>query len=183
MGDAVTMINTRHVKSGREQEFEAWLKEYVRVAERQPGHLGINIVHPSATKPNAYTVISNYDSPEHLAGWLHSPEHTRWLERGREFLEADPEMQVLTGLETWFTPVGEQMITPPPRWKMFLVAWLGAWSLVWVLDIFYAPIIAPLFVGLRAMLFTFVIIGAMTFAIMPFLTKVFGPFLYPKPRA
>lgn len=182
MSDAVTMINTRHVKAGCEREFEAWLQEYARVAERQPGHLGMNVVRPTSAKPREYTVIANYDSPDHLAQWLHSEEHTRWLAEGRQWLDADPETQVRTGLETWFTPVGGEAMVPPPRWKMFLVAWLAAWAIVWILDIVYAPIIAPLFVGLRAMLFTVVIIGLMTFVVMPFLTKVLSTFLYPQER-
>lgn len=182
MSDAVTMINTRHVKPGSEREFEAWLQEYVRACERQPGHLGMNIVRPTTAKPREYTVISNYDSPEHLAQWLHSDKHARWLADGRRWLADDVQTQVRTGLETWFTPASGEAIMPPPRWKMFLIAWIGAWAIVWILDIIYVPLIAPLFVGLRAMLFTAVIIGLMTFVVMPFLTtKVFSKFLYPSP--
>ncbi len=176
----MTMMNTRRVKPGCEREFETWFRGYASIAEQQPGHLGMNIVRPTSATSHEYTVISNYDSPEHLARWLHSDEHAKWNADGRRWLSEDQKTQVLTGLETWFTPSSGDEIMPPPRWKMFLVAWMAAWAIVWILDVVYAPLIAPLFVGIRAMLFTVVIIALMTFAVMPLLTKVFAWFLYPR---
>ena len=176
--DPVTMLVTRHVRKGNEAQFEAWLRDYTRAAESHPGHLGLQVVRPGG-QSDAYTVVSNWTSSEVLQAWLDSPEHNDWIAKVRPLLVADEERNVTTGLETWFTPPGADTIVPPPRWKMFLVTWMVVWLVVWVLDIWYAPLIQPLLVPLRALLFTVVIVGLLTFVLMPQVTKLLRKFFYP----
>lgn len=177
--DPVSMIVTRRVKPGSEQQFEAWLRDYAREAESKPGHLGLQIVRPARTE-RTYTVVANWDCSADLQAWLQSDEHNQWLQKVRPLLEEEEKRQVTTGLETWFTPSGTASIIPPPRWKMFAVTWCVAWLLVWPLDLWYAPVIAPLPALLRAGAFTLVIVVMLTYVLMPSATRVLHGFLYPK---
>lgn len=179
--DPVTMVVTRRVKPGCEAQFEAWLHDYAREAESKPGHLGLQIVRPAGTE-RTYTVVANWDCSADLQAWLQSDEHNQWLQKVRPLLEEEETRQVTTGLETWFTPPGAGSIVPPPRWKMFLVTWLVAWLLVWPLDVWYAPVIAPLVPFWRAGAFTLVIVAVLTYVLMPNATRLLHAFLYPARR-
>lgn len=171
------MVVTRHVKPGCEAQFEAWLHDYAREAESRPGHLGFQVVRPTGST-REYTVVANWDSSQHLQQWLDSDSHAQWIAKARPLLQSDEHRRILTGLETWFTPPGEQAMVPPPRWKMFVVTWMVVWIVVWILDIWYAPLIQPLPVWLRALAFTVVIVGLLTYVLMPNVTKLLHKFLY-----
>lgn len=177
--DPVTMVVTRHVKSASKAEFESLLHDYLAHAEARPGHLGIHVIRPAGTT-GTYTVVSNWRASSDLQAWLESPEHQAWMAKIRPLLVAEEQRNITTGLETWFTPPEGGAIVPPPRWKMFFVTWMVVWIVVWVLDIVYAPVIQPLPVALRALLFTVVIVGLLTYVLMPNVTKLLHRFLYPE---
>lgn len=171
------MVVTRNVKPECVPAFEGWLREYARAAERRPGHLGLEVLRPGGTA-GPYTVVANWDSSAHLQAWLQSDEHTAWIARAAPLLATAEQRDVRTGLETWFTPPGAPASAAPPRWKMFLVTWAVVWVVVWILDIWYAPLIAPLPVALRALLFTLVIVGLLTYVLMPRATRLLHRFLF-----
>jgi hypothetical protein len=70
-------------------------------------------------------------------------------------------------------PVG----TPPPRWKLAVLAWAGACPTVAVLDPALGPGLAWLHPFLRTALIVAIMIGMMTYVWMPLLTRIFSTWL------
>jgi hypothetical protein len=120
--DPVTVLYSRRVKPGREADFETWARGIVAAARQFPGHLGASVLDAPGSRE--YHILFTFADRRSLRAWLDSDERRRWLTRVGELLEADRGLQQLTGLETWFKLPGSNVptMTPPPRWKMWLVS-------------------------------------------------------------
>ena len=104
----VTVIVKRIAKKDKIREFEEWLSGIAKEVSKQEGNMGIDIIRPTTDKNNKYkfeyVIIFRFNSYDNLAKWEKSPIRNEWLQKGRKLVEADPDVQKMTGLEFWFTP-------------------------------------------------------------------------------
>lgn len=89
-----------------------------------------------------------------------------------------PRERSLTGMETWFAASATGVTRPPPRWKMWLLSICGIYPVITAVTVVFGPALAPLAVPLRFAVVTPVLGAAMTWVVMPVLSRVFGRFLY-----
>ena len=89
--------------------------------------------------------------------------------------------QQLSGLETWFTLPGQQALIPPPRWKMAFVTVLGVWPVSMLVPWLLNPLISNLPLTLQALCMAVGIVICLTWAVMPILANVLGPWLQDRP--
>ena len=90
--------------------------------------MGIDIIRPTGTNLNL-NMLSYFSLIIMivLTKWEKSTIRNEWLQKGRKLVEADPDVQKLTGLEFWFTPYFKDEsssiipLNPPPRYKMVIV--------------------------------------------------------------
>jgi uncharacterized protein len=178
--DPVTVLYSRRVKPGREADFEAWARGIVAAARQFPGHLGASVLDAPGSRE--YHILFSFADPRSLRAWLDSDERRRWLARVGELLEADRGLQQLTGLETWFKLPGANVptMTPPPRWKMWLVSLIAVYPLVLAFQALVVPRMAGLPLPLRALVFPLVLLTLMTFVVMPMVTRVLRRWLGPR---
>ena len=127
-----------------------------------------------------YVVVVRFSTYSDLRRWEHSPQFAEWQRRLEPLLEDNLAVDSLTGMETWFTLPGHTVVVPPPKYKMAVVATLGAAPFVLVvipLLVRYLhgvlPSIAVSIVILLVMSFT------MTWGTMPLLTRLVRHWLYP----
>jgi len=84
-----------------------------------------------------------------------------------------------TGLETWFSVPNLNAIVAPPRWKMAIVAFIGAFCISSV-----AHYLLGLYTGLSPLLthvfMNVILVISLTYAIMPLLSRLLRRWLYPK---
>jgi antibiotic biosynthesis monooxygenase (ABM) superfamily enzyme len=178
--DAVTVLYSRRVKPGREADFEAWARGIVAAARQFPGHLGASVLDAPGSRE--YHILFTFADRRSLRAWLDSDERRRWLVRVGELLEADRGLQQLTGLETWFKLPGSNVptMTPPPRWKMWLVSLVAVYPLVLAFQVLVVPRMARLPLPLRALVFPLVLLTLMTFVVMPMVTRALRRWLGPR---
>lgn len=88
------------------------------------GHLGVNVFRPTDSSNPEYRIIFKFDRMSNLRRWEESEIRREWLERAESLTLGPPEIQTLTGLETWFTLPAQKAIVPPPRYKIALLTWL-----------------------------------------------------------
>src|SRR5215204_3905425 len=127
----VTVIVKRIAKKDKIKEFEEWLSGISKEVSRQEGSMGIDIIKPTPNISNKskpeYVIIFRFNTYENLDKWEKSSIRNEWLQKGRKLVEANPDVQKMTGLEFWFTPYfndeSSPMIPlqPPPRYKMVIV--------------------------------------------------------------
>ena len=147
------MLYSRRVKPGREADFEAWARDIVAAARQFPGHLGASVLDAPGSRE--YHILFNF---------------------------ADRGLQQLTGLETWFKLPGANVptMTPPPRWKMWLVSLIAVYPMVLAFQALVVPRMARLPLPLRALLFPLVLLTLMTFVVMPMVTRALRRWLGPR---
>ena len=183
---AVTVLITRRVKAGHEAAFEQASADMTAAASAFPGYLGGQLVHPdeegSGDEATLYHVVFAFDTAEHQQGWQQSPTRSLALAAIAPHIEGQTVRQV-SGLGHWFAaPVGPKQ-TPPPRWKVAVVTWLGISPTVYALFVLLGPLLAPWPLLPRVMLLTSLVVIVMTWAVAPKLTQWLKPWLYPATRA
>ncbi len=176
----VTAVASRQVTPGREREFEEWVSGILAAANKFPGYLGSEVLRPSDPEDNEYRIIFRFDHESNLHAWENSEERQHRLEKVRPLLHEEERVDVLTGLETWFTLPSKVGEPSPPRYKMVVVTWLGVFPIVTVIFAVFGQWLNLLPTLLRTLVFTVVMITLMTYVIMPRMTRLFSFWLYPE---
>jgi uncharacterized protein len=177
---AVTSIIRHTVKEGSESWYEAWLREITTIAQTFPGHRGVNFIRPPKGS-RSYTTVLHFDTIEHLERWLSSDTRKRLLAEVKPYLEGGDQVEIRTGLEFWFTPPDSGQ-KRAKRYKQFLVTW----SVIFPLTILVPWVLHPVFQtipflglpGISNLIIAGMIVGLLTYVIMPTYTRMVATWLY-----
>jgi antibiotic biosynthesis monooxygenase (ABM) superfamily enzyme len=172
----VTAIISHRVRPGRELGYEQWLKGISAVAQTFPGHQGVSFVRPQGHECPEYVIILRFDTYAHLDAWMKSPERRTWIERASPLVEQDQDIQILTGLETWFNFPGQRF--SPPVYKMAVVTWLGVQIVTSVVAYSLGPVLAPFPLWVNLAISNVIVVLALTYLVMPKLTQLLHFWLY-----
>lgn len=85
-------------------------------------------------------------------------------------------------MQTNTDPAGRPA-APPPRHKMALLTWGGAWAMITLILKVLGPLIATWALPLQTLLISALMVLALTWVVIPTLTKVFAGWLAPTQRA
>lgn len=174
----VTVAVSRRIKPGSEQAFEQFVTELSAVAMSFKGHLGANIFRPTYPGDNEYRIIFKFDHRSNYQRWLDSAARRQLMERSCQFLQQAPTLEVIDGLETWFTLPGQPSPGHPARYKMALVTWLALFPLVTLLLWLLGDWLASMPLVPRTALLTLLVVALMSWVVMPPMTRLFQRWLY-----
>lgn len=172
----VTISIARKVAPGRESDYEEWLRGITADALNFPGHMGVNVIRPTA-QSREYVCIFRYDTYDHLRAWEESPVRARWLDQLEGIVEGEEEVRRGTGLEFWFSLPELPAAHPSPH-KMALVLLVVVFSLVLLINYVLAPITASWPSPARVLLGVFAQVMLMTYLVMPRVTRLLKSWLY-----
>ncbi len=174
---AVTVVVSRRVYPGREKEYDEWVRRLVAASTESPGSQGVTLLVPEPGKTGLHHVVMRFADEKSMHIW-----ETSYI-RQKLSREADAfsrrVRQEATGLETWFSiPECPELEAPPP-WKMATVTFLA----VYVLSIGILRLMQWIFKDLNfyveGLLVAALLVGLLTWAVMPFLSRhVFRKWLY-----
>jgi antibiotic biosynthesis monooxygenase (ABM) superfamily enzyme len=182
----VTVIVKRIVKKNKIREFEEWLSGISKEVSRQDGSMGIDIIRPTdkESKPE-YVVIFRFNNYDNLAKWENSSIRNEWLQKGRELVQSDPDVQRLSGLEFWFTPYTSKSsysvpVVSPPRYKMAIVTIpvISILLLTLVPQIHFVTEMLFIPYSIRLVIAIIIMVLLMTYLIMPLLTRLLRRWLF-----
>jgi len=174
----VTVVVRRRVKQGAEVEFERAMREFIDFALAFPGNRGIDVVRPQPGGSRDYTVVDRFADWSARRAFKETSDYRNWMQRLRELSEQEPYIEEHDGLGGWFTPPEAATPSPPAQIKMALVTFVGVYPLTSTLPPLGAwllPSVHPLFVNV---LVTGTIVAALTWLLMPVLTRVFKHWLF-----
>jgi antibiotic biosynthesis monooxygenase (ABM) superfamily enzyme len=174
-----TAVASRRVKPGREREFEEWVSGIRAAVKKFPGYLGSEVLRPSGSEDGEYVIVFRFDHASNLHVWEDSEERHRWLDKSRPLLHEEEKVDVLTGLETWFTLPSRPAEPPPSRYKMAVVTWLAVVPVVFIMFSLFGQWLNLLPAWLRTLVFSAVTVTLMTYVVMPRMTRLFSFWLYP----
>jgi antibiotic biosynthesis monooxygenase (ABM) superfamily enzyme len=80
------------------------------------------------------------------------------------------------------TPKQATAGTRPPRRKMALLTWPGAWALITLILWLLGPAMAMWPLPLRTLVVSVLMVLGLTWVVIPTLTRIFAGWLAPKPR-
>lgn len=174
----VTRIARRRARPGRETEYEALIREMFGLMRESPGFLGADLLPPEEPGGD-YQVVVRFASEAELQIWDASPARSALHHRIREVAENEPEYRRLSGFEAWFAPAVVPASMHPPRVRMAVVTWLGIFPTVALFQWLLAPLLQPLPFLPRVAVLTALIVAAMTWLVMPRLTRLMKGWLNP----
>ena len=176
---AVTVLVTRRIKPGMEATFEKLMGDMIAAAATYPGHLGAQLVRPGEqddSEPGLYQVVFAFDSDAHLQAWKDSPARSLGVAAIEPLAEGPARMQQVIGMAHWFMTGTQQ--TPPPRWKVAIVSWIGIFPTVTLLFILLGDLLARWPLVPRVMCLTGLVVLIMTWVVAPQLTRWLRPWLH-----
>ena len=174
----VTAVISHRVRVGREQGYEEWIRGISAAARESDGHLGVSILRPQPGSSPDYVIVLQFDTCEHLMGWLRSEIRKEWIARVQPLIHEQENIQILTGLESWFQLPKQSGNPAPKRYKQAILVWIGVMVVALVVAPFTAPLLEPL-PGLLAMVIDVAIsVVLLSYVIMPRLTRWFEGWLF-----
>ncbi|HEY9849812.1 MAG TPA: antibiotic biosynthesis monooxygenase [Leptolyngbyaceae cyanobacterium] len=179
----ITAVISHLVKQGCEEEYEQWLRDISAVAQQFEGHAGVSFIRPQDAAHPEYVIILKFDCYKHLKEWMDSPTRQRWIDLVKPLVQQDQNVQILTGLETWFTLPGKLVQHPPKRYKMAILTSLAVFAVAQLLGILIAPGLTVLPPLVRSLVLTVLTVFCLTYLVMPRVTRLFYGWLYPKHRS
>ena len=179
----LTVVVSRRVRKGQQEAFEALSSQMTERASRFPGYLGTAMFRPASPDDPEYRIVFKFRDRETLTAWEESEERAELLQQIESLLVQPSEREVTSGIVTWFTLPGQNPVTPPPKWKMTIVSWLALYPAVTLVFVIFGDLLAQVPLLLRTMIVTIVVMGLMSYVLMPRMTKWFKFWLFPDRRS
>lgn len=173
----VTIIVKRRPKLDRTEDFEKVMSGTTKDAMTFEGHLGANIIRPIKAG-DYYRIVFKFDSMRNYLTWEGSEIRQQWLERYAEVTLGEQEVEILSGLETWFTLSGEEVLVPPPKYKMMIIVWMSIFPLSLFLNYCLIPFISEQHIIAQIAITSITLVALMTYIVMPLMAKLFHRWLH-----
>lgn len=177
--DHLVTVSTWEADPGREEEMAALGRRIQAIAEETPGHLRGTVLHQHGSRE--FNFVHTFRDADALELYQSNPERDEIRAELARIGKRVGKPQRVTGLENWFesrnTPA--ETMKPPPRWKMWLASFVGAYPLVVLFQWLLAPSLEDLPLLIRSAMFPLILLSLMTYAMMPLVTRVLRGWLYP----
>jgi antibiotic biosynthesis monooxygenase (ABM) superfamily enzyme len=177
----VTTVVRRHVKPGREADYETWLTALQTDAHALPGYLGAEVLRPRASG-EPYVSIFRFVSPATLHAFETSDIRKRHLARLPPLVDAEAELERLSGLEVWFDPPPGTVAAQPVRWRMVILLIVTVLILVEALGLVVRFVLPDLPRPAATALVVVMQVLLLTYVFLPALTRRFAFWLFPVPK-
>jgi uncharacterized protein len=175
--EEVTVVVNRKIKPGCERDYDEWLRRFLILERKVPGYLGTTTIMETGTDSTVRHIIHRFRDKASIEAWENSVELHKLLEEVNKY--SIPYIEKATGLETWFNLLGLKTIVAPPKWKMAIVAFIGAYCISSL-----ALYILSSLLGQQRLLInlfmTIILVIGLTYFAMPLLSRLLRRWLYPK---
>lgn len=179
--EPLVLVTTWTATEGHTDDVARLGHDMLAEAARYEGHLDGTILHDDGSP--AFHFVHTFRAADELQRWMDSPERKELSVALSRIAHREGSPQRITGLEGWFVSHrdGTATIKPPPRWKMWLASFAGAYPLVCLFQWLLAPSLEDLPLLLRSAIFPLLLLSLMTYLVMPTVTRVLHGWLYPAP--
>jgi antibiotic biosynthesis monooxygenase (ABM) superfamily enzyme len=145
-----------------------------------PGCLRCHVVPPLEGVQAEWIFMAAFSDPAALRTWVESPQRARWLKEVEPLVDDTGPMRVISGLEALFGLLPPDQAKPPAVWKLAAVTLTGLYPTLLLSATFLAPRLQGLPLLPRVLLSALATVLVMTWGVMPLMTRMFRPWLYPR---
>lgn len=174
----VTVVRIHYVKEGCEQQFEEELKRMEEPFSKVPGNSGFMVFRPGNARDGVYRIVYKFASQQPLDAWHNSPEYRAWQEKERILTIAPPDTRTLSGLETWFTLPGQNVLKPPTKARQAVVTWCAALPVSIIISLITGPFLDGEPFLVQKVVFVTLLVVLLAWVVMPVVARVASGFLY-----
>lgn len=172
---AIHVAITRKILTGKEQELKESLRNFLGQSFFHDGvHGAAKISSFPGADSNEIGILRTFKDEKERDDFYNSEQFQAW-EAYASTLTEPPIYRQLTGLEGWF-----RSSTPPPRWKMAIATLCGVFPTSLLLYFTTGWILKDLPAPFRLLATATLMVGILTWVIMPFLTKILKHWLTSK---
>jgi antibiotic biosynthesis monooxygenase (ABM) superfamily enzyme len=164
----VTVVVTRVVRPGREQEFDEWAAELDAAVKKCDGHLGSVRLHDDQGLNH---LIHLFARREQLEAWERSPRRQQLIDDGQAFSE--PLRTTADGLHSWFT-----VTTTSPKWKSFVLTWVAVYPILLALASLVKWIAPGLPQPVQLAISSVTLTALLTWVVLPWVSGRVRPWLF-----
>lgn len=174
---AVSVI-VHDVRPEHRTDYEGWMLQATAAHRQFAGHLGTDVIRP-VESGSRYVVILRFIDEDHALAWLHSPVRQELLRIAQPWLAKADRFQIHREAEFWFMPAMGRRA--PPRWKQWVLSVVAVFPLTVIVPGQIRELVHHLAPSAHELLAygvsALTISGLMVYLLMPFLTRVAGPWL------
>jgi antibiotic biosynthesis monooxygenase (ABM) superfamily enzyme len=172
--EEITILVSRKVKPGHEEDYAYWLQRVVTAIRKYPGYRGITMI---ASPGSVRYVIYRFEDEETLKVWHDSVERRQLIDEVEEHVTQ--QFESASGLESWFVLPNLHAVVAPPRWKMLPVTLFAVFLVSYLARLAFTPLTQgwPLYASVA--LYSLIIVAALTYFLMPTLSWLLRRWLYP----
>lgn len=178
MQNNITIAISHYVKQGKEQNFEEALKQVIAQAKTFEGYEGIQIIQPNNKVENEYLLLVRFDNEANYKHWENSEVRKKWSQELKDYIHKESQIRHQEGLEFWFSLPKTPAPVPPTKWKMAVLTWLVIYPLILVLSSLAGMYLTFLHPFLRMLVVSMLLVSAMTYFLMPNITKIFAKWIF-----
>ena len=152
--------------------------EAAQLEKNIPGYVGTTIITQGGTDSAIRHIIHRFSNTASLDAWEKSDEYLKQIEEANKYSTIYYDRA--TGLETWFTLPDLKTIVAPPKWKMAIATFIGAYCISSLVTLFLTldPYIRQSPYLVNTIMTTILVVGLTYFA-MPILSRLLRRWLYP----
>jgi antibiotic biosynthesis monooxygenase (ABM) superfamily enzyme len=174
-GKPVTVLVNTVVPAGREASFVTALKGLLEEFGRFPGTSGSAVFRRESGEEVEFSILKRFSSETAHDAWLASPAFARWRAEVAPVTPTPGHVRRYSGMEAFF--VSAKAPDAPPRWKMAVVLFFAVLPMSLAMSRWVAPALAHLSLFTGSLLTSVAMVLAMTYAVVPLLTRLFQPWL------
>lgn len=175
-----TVFISHRVDADREADFRAWQKRVTEVESTFPGFRGSELFSPVPGVQDTWTIMYEFDSAEHVNGWLDSPQRAALLEETKEFQDFEVH-RLPRPFGTW-VPASNRDGTDgvgAASWKTALAVLVGLYPTVVILTIAIAEAWPGVPLWLSLLVGNVLSVSLLTWVVMPVVTRALEFWLVP----
>jgi len=175
----VISVICRNIMPGNEKDYDNWARRYLTFERKAPGYLGTTIIIPGGSKSSLRYIIRRFTDKAAMETWDNSEESQKLLQEADNY--STRHYETSTGLETWFTLPGLKTLSqsPPPRWKMAIVIFFGAYVISSLSRSILNPFLEQWPILGNAVIYSAILVVSLTYLALPILNRLLRRWLYP----
>lgn len=175
----VTEVFITQVHPENEKAFREWIAKIHCAEAKFPGFRGVYVQSPTPGSGVNWITLLQFYSPEHLDGWLHSPERQKVISEAQALISSMESHRMISPYAGWFASVGQKGALSPV-WKQSMLVLLVLFPIV-VFELKYLTLLTA---GLNPSLSTFIgnaiSVSLISWPMMPITLLFLGWWLIPK---
>jgi len=174
--EPVTIVFSQRVAPASNDEFAALHKEVTEQLVDFPGFVGTELLLPVEGVQDEHVIVVSFASRADLDRWLESDVRRDWLDRIEHIVEGDRTLNVVGGFGGWF-PAEASHPEGPKRWKQAVAVFVALFPTALTITLVRGWIVPDMNVVLAVLVGNVLGILALTYALMPLITRWLGSWL------